>query len=285
MGELGGEVAVVGEQEHAGGVAVEASYGIDAFGAGTLDEVHDGGAVLGVFRGGDAVFGFVEEDVALRFQCDYLFIVFNDVRVRNLGAEFGDDLAVYLDKALLDELVGLAARAYAGVAHELVETDLFVGIGNRHFIFDALGTGSEALSAAGEHALALLHASALLIAALTFLIASLTLGTLLVATLLAGLITALLTGLVATFAALIAALALGTLLVATLTALIAALALLTGLVATLLAGSALLIAAGTFLIAALALLTGLVATLLAGLITAFAALVTALAGLIAALIF
>ncbi len=68
----------------------------------------------------------------------------------DLGAKLGHYLTVDFDKALLDIFVGLTARAYTGVAHVFVETYLLVRIGQRHFVFDAFGTRSEALAASGE---------------------------------------------------------------------------------------------------------------------------------------
>lgn len=101
---------------------------------------------VGVIAGSHAIFRLVKKDVALAFQCNNLLIIFNDIVVRYLCSEFGDNLAVDLDKSLLDKLVSLAARAYSGICHELVETYLLVGIGYRHLIFDTLGTGHKALA-------------------------------------------------------------------------------------------------------------------------------------------
>ena len=267
--ELRGEVAVVGEQQHAGGVAVETSDGVDALGACTLDEVHDRGAVLRILARGDAVLGLVEQDVALALQCHHLVVVFDHIVVGDLGAELGDYLAVDLDQALLDKFVGLAARAYAGVAHEFVETDLLVGIRYRHLVLDALGAGCEALAACGEES-----SLALLLARAALLIATLA-ATLLVAALLALLI-----------ASLGAALLVSALLALLVTALAALLisALLAGLVAplaTLLVRPGLVLAGLVAALGALLLLpllvagligTRLVSTLLAGLISSLAAL-------------
>ncbi len=80
--ELRGEVAVVGEQEHTGGVAVKATYGVDALVAGALHEVQHCEAAVGVIAGGDAVFGLVEQDVALALGCHDLLVVFHHVAVR-----------------------------------------------------------------------------------------------------------------------------------------------------------------------------------------------------------
>ena len=95
----------------------------------------------------------------------------------NLCAEFCNDLSVNLHETLLDKFVGFATRAYTGIAHELVETNLFVGIGQRHFIFNAFGARSEALATSGEHAALALHLSVgtLLVASLALLVSALTL--------------------------------------------------------------------------------------------------------------
>ncbi len=155
MGEFRSEVAVVGQQQHACGVAVEAPNRVDALGAGSLHQIHHCGAAVGVVAGGHAVLGFVEQYVALAFQGHNLFIVFNNVGVRDFGAELGYYLAVDFHQSLLDEFVGLTARAYTGVAHKFVQTDLFVRVRNGHFVLYALGTRHKALAAVG-HAVLLL---------------------------------------------------------------------------------------------------------------------------------
>ena len=266
VGELGREVTIVGEQEHTSGVAVQTSHGIDAFLTGTLDEVHNGLAAVGVVAGGDAILGLIEQDVALLLGGYNLSIVFHNVLGGDFHAEFGSYLAVDLDETLLDVFIGYTTRADAGVGHELVQADLHVGIDSGLLIDDALGLGCKAHLGLGTLALgALLIAAllALLVAALTLLVAALL--ALLVATLLALLVTTL-TLLVTTLTLLVTALTLLvtalTLLVATLTLLVAALAL---LVAALLA---LLVAALTLLVTTLALLiaalTLLIASLLVG---------------------
>lgn len=109
VSELGGEVAIVGKQKYAGGVAVESAYGVDAFFASVFDEIHYSETSVGVVGCGDAVFRLVEEDVALAFECYNLVIVFNGVVVRNLCSEFGDNFAVDFYESLQDVVVGFAA--------------------------------------------------------------------------------------------------------------------------------------------------------------------------------
>ncbi len=207
MGELGGEVAVVGEQKHTGGIAVKASHGIDALVARALHEVKHGSAPIGIVGSRDTVLRLVEQDVALALQSHDLLIVFHLVCVGDLCAEFGYYLAVDLYQTLLDEFVGLAARADAGIGHELVQADLFFRIQFGHLILYAFGTGNEALAL--THVVFLettsLHAGTVIVATL---IAVVTAGTVAIRTLLA--VTALLTLIVV--AALLTIVVVGTLL-------------------------------------------------------------------------
>ncbi len=163
----------------------------------------------------------------------------------DLGAELGHYLAVDLDQALLDEFVGFAARADAGIAHIFVETDLFVGIGYGHFVFHAFGARSEALATAGESVVvlavavverALSGATLVVVGTLTTLIvvgALLSGTTLVVVGTLAALVVigALLALLISALAALVVVGTLLALLISALTALIVVGTLLTGLIA------------------------------------------------------
>ena len=143
MGELRCKFAVVGEQEHTGGVAVETTHRVDSLGAGVFNEVHNGHAAIGVVACCNAVFRLVEEDVALAFECYHLVLIFNSVFGCDFGSEFGNRSAVHLHKSLCDEFVGFAARADSGVSHEFVQAHFLVWIDWWQFILDALWTRSE----------------------------------------------------------------------------------------------------------------------------------------------
>ena len=177
MGELRCEVAVIGQKEHAGGVAVEAAYGVDALLAGVLDDVEHSGASVGIIAGGDAVFRLVEKHVAFAFGSHDLFIVFHHVVAFDLCSEFGHDFAVDLHFAGLDEFVGLAAGADAGVGHIFVKTDFCLGIDVLKHIVDLLGTRDE------FHALSLVVPLVVAISALTMLAVAMLLAVLVVSSL------------------------------------------------------------------------------------------------------
>ena len=209
MCELRCKITVVGEQEHAGGIAVETADGVDALVAGALHEVHHRKTSVGVVAGGDTVLGLVEQDVAFTLHCHYLLIVFHHVAVGDLGAEFGHDNAVDLHQALLDKFVGLAARAYARVAHILVEAHLLVGIRNGHFVFHGLGTRREALAAGRETTLLTVLIAALavvVISALTVILEGALSVIVLIASLTVVVISALAIVLIASLAVIVAAL-------------------------------------------------------------------------------
>ena len=150
MCELGSEIAVVGEEQHACCVAVETPHGVDALIACTFHEVEHCGAAIGVVAGGHAVFWLVEQHIAFALEGYDLLVVFHNIGVCDFGSEFGYDLSVDLHQSLLDEFVGFAARAYAGVAHVFVEAYLFVRIVDFHFVFHGLGPWHEAFAACGE---------------------------------------------------------------------------------------------------------------------------------------
>ncbi len=129
--ELLGHVAIVGEEEDAGGVAVETPYGVDALLACVGYDVHDGSASFGVVGCGDAILGLIEEDVDLLFGFE-LFAVVLDVGIgRNGYAHLGHYLSVDLNLAGLDEFVGLTAAAYATHGDEAVEAQ---GLGHGHHV-------------------------------------------------------------------------------------------------------------------------------------------------------
>ena len=192
MCELRGEVAVVGEEKHAGGVAVESAYGVDALRTYVLDEVHYGLALLWVVACGDAILRFVEQDINLLLKGYGLVVELYFVGAHYLCSEFCYSFAVHCHHSCLYEFIGFATAAYACVGEELVETDGFVRVEVLLFIFYAL---FQTVFCIGIVAGGMLTLIALLVAAVV-VVASLTLVASAVESSLAWLI-ALLTRLVA----------------------------------------------------------------------------------------
>ena len=190
--ELRGEVAVVGEEKHAGGVAVESAYGVDALRTYVLDEVHYGLALLWVIACGDAILRLVEQDINLLLKGYGLVVELYFVGAHYLCSEFCYSFAVHCHHSCLYEFIGFATAAYACVGEELVETDGFVRVEVLLFIFYAL---FQAVFCIGIVAGGMLTLIALLVAAVV-VVASLTLVASAVESSLAWLI-ALLTRLVA----------------------------------------------------------------------------------------
>ena len=125
VSQFGSEVAVVGEQKHACCVAVEASYGVDALGAGVLDNIHNCTALLRIVGCGDAVLGFVEEYIYFTLAFDRLVVEHYLVGRQHFSSEAVHDLSVDCNHASLDEVVRFASAAEAGVGEVLVQTDGF----------------------------------------------------------------------------------------------------------------------------------------------------------------
>ena len=194
--ELRGEVAVVGEEKHAGGVAVESAYGVDALRTYVLDEVHYGLALLWVIACGDAILRLVEQDINLLLKGYGLVVELYFVGAHYLCSEFCYSFAVHCHHSCLYEFIGFATAAYACVGEELVETDGFVRVEVLLFIFYAL---FQAVFCIGIVAGGMLTLIALLVAAVV-VVASLTLVASAVESSLAWLVASLLSVVVVTWA-------------------------------------------------------------------------------------
>ncbi len=133
LGQTIGEVAIVGHQKQALAEVIEATDGIEprhfAVLAGDFllrllaKEFHDGWAAFGVVERGDVAARLVDHEVALRLRAGEALAVDLDVVVRRVGAgaEFGDDLAVDLNAAVEDDLLGGAARGDAGLREDFLQ--------------------------------------------------------------------------------------------------------------------------------------------------------------------
>jgi len=249
--ELRSEVAVVGEQEHAGCVAVESAYGVDALRAHVLHEVHHGLTLLWVVACCHAVLWFVEQHVHLLLECYGLVVEFYLVCALDLGAELGHYLSVHTNHACLDELVCLTARADTCVGEELVQTKRFVRIVVLLLVFNALFHAVLSVGVVARCALTLLVATLLVAALLSVATAVVT-----AALLIAALLTVATTLLIAALLTVAAALLISALLTLTIATALLIAALLTWLV------SALLLFAVLVVAWAIALLTWLVSALL-----------------------
>ena len=88
-----------------------------------LEELHHRGPALGILDGGDKAPGFVEDEVAQAFGALQQLAIHADVVAGGigLGAQLGDNFAVYLHAALLDHLLGLAAAGDAGLGQDLLQ--------------------------------------------------------------------------------------------------------------------------------------------------------------------
>ena len=201
VSELAGELAIVGKEQHTHGVAVQATYGIDALRTGILDQIHNGLALLWIVDGGNVVLRFVKQYIDLFLDRDGLVMKLNLVGAENLGSQFGNDLTIDRYHTGLDKLVGLATRAYTGIGQKLVKAQGRVGVYVVFLVLDALlhailSIGVVVGRALAETAAVGAIATALIATGLMALIAALLTG--LIASLLAGLVASLLAGLIAT---------------------------------------------------------------------------------------
>lgn len=123
VGEAVGEVAVVGEDEEAFAVFIEASGAEHALALEVgREEFEDGLSSVGVAVGAEEAFGFVENegDGSGGFGGDGFFVNEDGVVGESFVAEFGD-FSVVAHFAVADEGFGLAAGTESGVGDNFLE--------------------------------------------------------------------------------------------------------------------------------------------------------------------
>ena len=121
--QLAGQLAVIGDEQHAHAVFVEPSDRIDPLGDSTSQQIHDGLVGMRVVERGDEALGFVHHDI------DF-FLPFDDrpvethlvVRI-DFRSQFGHDLSVDSHQTGRNQVVGLAARTDTRVGDKTVQTN------------------------------------------------------------------------------------------------------------------------------------------------------------------
>ena len=117
-----GEVAVVGEQQQALGVVVEAAYRIDVL-VHVRQQVQDRGPLLGVLPRRHVAARLVEEDVAVARGDAHALAVDANVVSGRVGprAQLAHRLAVHRHPALQDQRFGGAPGCHTGGGEDLLE--------------------------------------------------------------------------------------------------------------------------------------------------------------------
>ena len=119
-----GEGAVIGENQQAGGVAVQTAYREDSLPDFLADNIQYRHAALRVAGRADGVFGFVEEKVDRGFFLLHFSATKGDFVARqDEGAWLFDDLSIDGHQAIADIFIGLAARAQSGLCQVFVDAN------------------------------------------------------------------------------------------------------------------------------------------------------------------
>ena len=125
--QLGSQIAIVGEQEHTSGAAVQTTYGIYALAASVLHQVHYGLAILWVIAGGNIVLGLVQQQIdaaisevkAKNYPENHSVLFINDAYIANqpILSHKGGNLELYAETKPCAE-IGSYATFGANVAPE-----------------------------------------------------------------------------------------------------------------------------------------------------------------------
>ena len=139
MCEFACQFSIIGKQQHTGGVAVKASYRIDAFSAGLGYEVHHRLPVLRVFAGSYIAFGLVQQDVYFLF-CLYLLVVEEyHVAAKYFVSKFRNDFSVDCHNTGGNIFVGITSAADTGIGKEFVQAYRLIGVvGNFLIVYATL---------------------------------------------------------------------------------------------------------------------------------------------------
>ena len=130
-----GQIAIVGQQQHAGGIAVEPSDGIDAFAAGVFHQVEHRHACLWVVHGGNTVFRFVQQDVNAFFAAHQLVVEQHLVGGRHyFCTQFGYHFAIHGYHAGGNVFIGFAARTNARICQKFIQAHRFVVVDILFFV-------------------------------------------------------------------------------------------------------------------------------------------------------
>jgi len=136
MSELACQIAIIGEQKHTSGVAVEASYRVNALTTSVLDKFHNRFALLRVIACCNAVLWLVEEHVNLLLYLYWVIVEFHLVGSKHFRTEFGHYIAIYAYHTCLYELIGFASATNACVGKEFVQANRFIWIIVFLFVLD-----------------------------------------------------------------------------------------------------------------------------------------------------
>ncbi len=138
MGELTGQITIVGEQQHTRRIAVKTSHRIDALRTCILHEVHDGLALLRVVTGSDEALRLIEQHINFLLKRDGLVVELHLVGTMHLSAQLGHYGTIDRDYSGLDILICLTTTAHTGIGQILVQTNGLIGIDVILLILDAL---------------------------------------------------------------------------------------------------------------------------------------------------
>lgn len=127
MGKFLRQLTVIGEQQQARCISVEAAYGIHTFLCRLCNKRHDRFSSPLIFHRSDKSRRFVEEDIYRPDRNNDLSAIGNPVAGHDLVSHFGNDLSVYFYVARGDQLVAFPACRDARIGEIFIQADAFFG--------------------------------------------------------------------------------------------------------------------------------------------------------------
>ena len=138
MCELACKVAIIGQEEHASGVTVEAANRVDTLRTYILHKIHYGLALLWVIACGDISLGLVKQYINFLLDGNRCAVDDNLIATQHLNSEFGHYLTIDRHSSILYELICLTSTAYTCIGNKLIQAQWLVGIDMFLLVLDAL---------------------------------------------------------------------------------------------------------------------------------------------------
>ena len=86
MGQLSGQVAVVGEQQHTGGITVQTAYRINTLSTSVTNDIDYRMTLLRIIRSGDGILRLIEQNIHLTLTTNRLIVETNVIRRQHFCA-------------------------------------------------------------------------------------------------------------------------------------------------------------------------------------------------------
>ena len=123
MRQLGGQISVIGQQQHSGRVTVQTTHRINTFRAGVPYDVDHRMALLRIVGRGHRVLRLIEQDIHLALTTNRLVMETDIIRRQHFGTQAVNSHTIDGDHAGLNKIIRLTTGTDTGIRQILIQTN------------------------------------------------------------------------------------------------------------------------------------------------------------------